>query len=310
MSKVNDAMEEFYKKSDQKTEVLAEKTKRFTANASDTIKRASFGIVGAVLILAIILLNFVNIDFDPFLKLREFATNTVLLIICTFWFSINFGDYGLQAGFASDKYKKEFESYIEIKNQIQADKNVLLLPKFCTQWTEAKLQQDRQNELYEVGIDYNIYIQNGYNKLTENELKLLDLTDLEKIAIQNANSIGMTVLDPDKLLDIKRKKIKKGKQSATGEKPIKKVPKIRTKHLASIIFNSIFAGGIVASTAITGTLVAWALCILKIAIMVIFAFRGYLKHYSIIADETSDYYHDLTEYLKQFIEWCKLENVH
>jgi len=308
MSEVNDAMKEFYKESDQKTEVLAEKTKRFTANASDTIKRASFGIVGAVLILAIILLNFVNVDFDPFIRIREFATNTVLLIICTFWFSINFGDYGLQAGFASDKYKKEFESYIEIKKQIQADKNVLLLPKFCKQWTEAKLQQDRQNELYEVGIDYNIYIQKGYNKLTENELKSLDLTDLEKIAIQNANSIGMTVLDSDKLLDIKRKKIKKGKQSAVDEKPIKKVPKIRTKNLASIIFNSIFAGGIVASTVIGGSLMAWALCILKIAIMVVFAFRGYLKHYSIIADETSDYYHDLTEYLKQFIEWCKVEN--
>jgi hypothetical protein len=308
MSEVNDAMKEFYKESDQKTEVLAEKTKRFTANASDTIKRASFGIVGGVLILAIILLNFVNVDFDPFLQIRAFATNTVLLIVCTFWFSINFGDYGLQAGFASDKYKKEFESYIEIKKQIQADKNVLLLPKFCKQWTEAKLQQDRQNELYEVGIDYNIYIQKGYNKLTENELKSLDLTDLEKIAIQNANSIGMTVLDSDKLLDIKRKKIKKGKQSAVDEKPIKKVPKIRTKNLASIIFNSIFAGGIVASTVIGGSLMAWALCILKIAIMVVFAFRGYLKHYSIIADETSDYYHDLTEYLKQFIEWCKVEN--
>ncbi|MGD9605825.1 MAG: hypothetical protein AB7V00_06760 [Bacilli bacterium] len=308
MSEVNDAMKEFYKESDQKTEVLAEKTKRFTANASDTIKRASFGIVGGVLILAIILLNFVNVDFDPFIRIREFATNTVLLTICTFWFSINFGDYGLQAGFASDKYKKEFESYIEIKKQIQADKNVLLLSKFCKQWTEAKLQQDRQNELYEVGIDYNIYIQKGYNKLTENELKSLDLTDLEKIAIQNANSIGMTVLDPDKLLDIKRKKIKKGKQSAVDEKPIKKVPKIRTKNLASIIFNSIFAGGIVASTVIGGSLMAWALCILKIAIMVVFAFRGYLKHYSIIADETSDYYHDLTEYLKQFIEWCKVEN--
>lgn len=287
---------------------LAEKKKKFTASTAETLKKASFGIVGGILILAIILLNFVNVDFDPFLQIRAFATNTVLLIVCTYWFSINFGEYGIQSGYASDKYKMALIKYNELKETIQTNKNILLLPKFCSEWTESKLIRDRQNALYEVGIEYEDYIKNGYNKLSADELKKIDLTDLEKIAIENANAIKPTILEPDKLINIKRQKSKRKNESATGTVPTKQINIIRGKNLIRIILNSIFAGGIVVSTAITGGLAAWALCILKIAIMVVFAFRGYLKHYSIIADEMTDYINMLAEYLKEFIKWCEKQS--
>lgn len=287
---------------------LAEKKKKFTASTAETLKKASFGIVGGILILAIILLNFVNVDFDPFLQIRAFATNTVLLIVCTYWFSINFGEYGIQSGYASDKYKMALIKYNELKETIQTNKNILLLPKFCSEWTESKLIRDRQNALYEVGIEYEDYIKNGYNKLSADELKKIDLTDLEKIAIENANAIKPTILEPDKLINIKRQKSKRKNESATGTVPTKQINIIRGKNLIRIILNSIFAGGIVVSTAITGGLAAWALCILKIAIMVVFAFRGYLKHYSIIADEMTDYLNMLAEYLKEFIKWCEKQS--
>lgn len=287
---------------------LAEKKKKFTASTAETLKKASFGIVGGILILAIILLNFVNVDFDPFLQIRAFATNTVLLIVCTYWFSINFGEYGIQSGYASDKYKMALIKYNELKETIQTNKNILLLPKFCSEWTESKLIRDRQNALYEVGIEYEDYIKNGYNKLSADELKKIDLTDLEKIAIENANAIKPTILEPDKLINIKRQKSKRKNESATGTVPTKQINIIRGKNLIRIILNSIFAGGIVVSTAITGGLAAWALCMLKIAIMVVFAFRGYLKHYSIIADEMTDYLNMLAEYLKEFIKWCEKQS--
>lgn len=287
---------------------LAEKKKKFTASTAETLKKASFGIVGGILILAIILLNFVNVDFDPFLQIRAFATNTVLLIVCTYWFSINFGEYGIQSGYASDKYKMALIKYNELKETIQTNKNILLLPKFCSEWTESKLIHDRQNALYEVGIEYEDYIKNGYNKLSADELKKIDLTDLEKIAIENANAIKPTILEPDKLINIKRQKSKRKNESATGTVPTKQINIIRGKNLIRIILNSIFAGGIVVSTAITGGLAAWALCMLKIAIMVVFAFRGYLKHYSIIADEMTDYLNMLAEYLKEFIKWCEKQS--
>ena len=287
---------------------LAEKKKKFTASTAETLKKASFGIVGGILILAIILLNFVNVDFDPFLQIRAFATNTVLLIVCTYWFSINFGEYGIQSGYASDKYKMALIKYNELKETIQTNKNILLLPKFCSEWTESKLIHGRQNALYEVGIEYEDYIKNGYNKLSADELKKIDLTDLEKIAIENANAIKPTILEPDKLINIKRQKSKRKNESATGTVPTKQINIIRGKNLIRIILNSIFAGGIVVSTAITGGLAAWALCMLKIAIMVVFAFRGYLKHYSIIADEMTDYLNMLAEYLKEFIKWCEKQS--
>lgn len=284
---------------------LAEKTKKFTAKTSETLKQTSFGIVGAVLILAIIMLNFVQVDFNPFLQIRAFATNTVLLILCTYWFSINFGDYGMQTGYSSDKYKTALNNHLELKNKIQSDKSILVLDKFCNEWTASKLVQDRQNELREVGMDYDDYIANGYNKLTDDEIKKLNISELEKIAITNANAVCLTVLESDKLLNMKRKKSKsKNKtESATGDIPTQQINPIRGKTLIRIVLNSIFAGGIVISTAITGGLAAWALCIFKIALMIVFAFKGYLKHYSIIADEMTDYLNTLSEYLKQFVKW-------
>jgi len=286
---------------------LTEKTKKITVKTTETLKQTSFAIVGGVLILAIILLNFVSIDFNPFLKLREFATNTVLLTICTYWFSLNFSEYGTQTGYTSDKYKKSLAEHNELKKQIQTNKQILALPKFCSEWTEYHLMQDRQNALLEVGLDYDDYIKNGYNKLSNDEIKKLNLTELEKIAIENANNVKLVILQPERLIDIKRQKSKFGKknktESATGDIPTKQINGIRIKTLVRIVLNSIFAGGIVLSTAITGGLAAWALCIFKIALMIVFAFKSYLKHYSIIADEMANYLDSLSDYLKQFIKW-------
>jgi len=287
---------------------IVEKTKRIKSSTAEHFKDMSFWIIGCVLVLAIILLNFVPVDFNPFLKIREFATNSVLLIICTYWFSINFGDYGLQSGYASDKYKKIVIGYNELKEKIQSSKNILLLSKFCAEWTAKKLIQDRQNALSEVGIDYDDYIKNGYNKLTSDELEKLDLTKMEKIAINNANIIIPTILESDKLINLKRQKRKNKTDSAIGIIPTTQINMIRGKSLIRIVANSIFAGGIVISTAITGGLAAWALCIFKIALMAVFAFKGYLKHYSIIADEMTDYIETLTNYLREFQKWCEPQN--
>jgi|GEM_PF-5384866 len=304
MSEFNDEMKEFYKLADNKTEVLAKKTKRFTATTAETLKRTSFGIVGVVLIIAIVLLNFVTIDFGISARWREFTTNSVLLIVCTYWFSINFGEYGTQTGYDSDKYKVNLANYNALKTTIQSTKNILILPKFCQEWTENKLVRDRQNALYEVGIEYEDYIAKGYNKLSQQEIKNSDLTDLEKIAIENANNIKPTVLDPAKLINIRRQKTKQS-TSATGRVPTDKIPLIRGKMLLNTVLNSILACGIIISTAAQGTFLAIAICVFKIAIMVVFAFRAYLKHYSIIAEEMSEYIDSLSEYLKEFIKWCE-----
>lgn len=305
--KIDDELKEFYEP-ETKTKNLVDKTKQFTESASSKAKQLSFIIVGSVLAIAVILLNFVGVDFDPFIKLREFATNTILLIICTYWFMINFGDYGKQVGYASDKYKKALAAHIEIKERLQASKKILRLTEYCAGWTKEKMVRDRQSALFEVGMEYEDYLSKGYNKMSHKELEGTELTKMEQIAVVNANAVRPIVLEPDKLINIKRNKIRiklRKNDSATGEEPTKKIAWVRGKTLVSIIANSTLAGGIVVSTAIEGSLGAIALCIFKIAIMAVFAFRGYLKHYAIIADELSDYMTMLVEYLKEFEKWCE-----
>jgi hypothetical protein len=139
----------------------------------------------------------------------------------------------------------------------------------------------------------------------------LGLSDIEIKAITNANSIGLKILSSDKILDIGKEKTNKNKkidEQAIETAPINETTKSNVIMAIRIILNSIFAGGIVVSAAITGGLAAWALCILKIAIMCATAFSKYLKEYSRIADKMTAHIENITSYLKSFKKWCEKQS--
>lgn len=303
---MNDDIFQTESKKQDKTADLSERIKRFNEASDERIRASAFIVVGAILCIAIFALSFIDLDLEVKVRVKSFLANALLLAICTYWFYINAADKGVQSGRDSDPYLKATAVYESAKKRAQETGALSFLPLYCREWTETQLRTERTACLSEGSIKYETYEKSGWSKLTDKEVDALGLYSVEKIAIKNANRCRAEILRAEQIANVSQKRNRRSKNALND--PAQKVASMRGAKLAKTVCSCVLAAGIVVSTAINMTWGAFALCLLKIAIMIVTAIEGYLKHYNCYSVDCAQYKLLLADHLDACVEWAAVRN--
>lgn len=274
------------------------------ARLATGLKNSLFTFAGAAIVIVVIFISFTDIKVNPALAFATITLNLAIIWFCQYSMFINYFAGGQTKGRQEQIYIDAVRAYNDLKAEILASDTQSRIPDYCEWWTKNELEMTRKNSLADCGIKYDEYCAK-YLGRSKKQIQALDLPELTKEVIIATNKIKAVPLTSDQLL---RAGTHTASRKAVRENPKKKANFLLcTKLVASTVTATVTAFiGIDLFAEVT--LATVALMLIRLLVIVINGFNGYINGFNLVTVDMVGYTNDQIDQLKQFAHWVLKEN--
>lgn len=268
----------------------------------DFVNGASLFTIG-ILFVVVVMLYITQIAFDTNFSWKQIGLEAVILYFATVSISLLSRSYARRKGRSTDKYVKALES-VEDNNQIIINNGYSAKAYYyCRAWEEAELRAERArvlasvvisvDEFEEKYIKYNKQeLKQRYPELSADELKVI--LAVKKIKRLKYNETYLTATNAIN-----------GRHSPSGGLKTDTVFKIDTARIVvTTAISSLFAVSIIVEVISNPTWETILQCVIKVAMIVVFAAIGVVGGYNFSAHKEARELDEKAAEQTRFIKWC------
>lgn len=276
------------------------------SNASNKVKRSivnyTSSIVGIFIVFVVIVVFTTNIKLTETMKIAELGLAFFILLFCSYSMYINYASGGIKAGRESSIYTSTTKTYNEKKEYIDKNKYQSRTPEFCRYFTKEELQNTRSSILFEVGIDFDVYMKSYIGKDKEALQKNNDLSKSQIDGILRANSMKPINLSAEMIF--KRGRGNRSRHPLGTKPETKRRFNYGTKFVTTGL-SALLAINIMLDVITDPSWATFAACCLKVLLVVLNGFMGYKMGYNNIVVDTVDYMNDQIDLMQRLIQYVE-----
>ena len=257
--------------------------------------------LGVVIVFAVIFIVSNDITITSVWDAASFGIDFFLLLFCTYAMYIGCADSGSKAGLRTAVFERASNRFDEKKNTVISAGHQKHLNEFCQDYIARELRSARISILANAGIDVNDYLSLYEGKDKKTIDAIMDLSKLQKKAINAANNV--------KPIRLTAEMIMMRDTSANRRSPLGVHPKVKKAFAFGGKFISAASITIVTTAAVIQTInepvsVIVATCAMKLVTIVINGFLGYKMGFENIAEDTVNYLNNQADLMEQAIHFC------